>query len=65
MSQAIQKSAGPPLLTGVVMAAGPLGWAVLGAAVTGISLAQSRASRRRLAAMTSPRADPARLTAVN
>ncbi|MBF9070689.1 MFS transporter [Streptacidiphilus fuscans] len=52
MSQAIQKSAGPPLLTGVVMAAGPVGWAVLGAAVTGISVVQSRASRRRLAAMT-------------
>lgn len=51
MSQAIQKSAGPPLLTGVVMAAGPVGWAVLGAAVTGISVVQSRASRRRLAAM--------------
>ncbi|MEY9843001.1 MFS transporter [Streptacidiphilus sp. MAP5-3] len=57
MSQAIQKSAGPPLLTGVVMAAGPVGWAVLGAAVTGISVAQSAASRRRLAAMTLPQAD--------
>ncbi|MFD5499192.1 MFS transporter [Streptomyces sp. NPDC127061] len=48
MSQSIQKSAGPPLLTGVVMAAGPAGWLVLGAAVAGLAVVQSRACARRL-----------------
>ncbi|MCX4847320.1 MFS transporter [Streptomyces sp. NBC_00893] len=48
MSQSIQKSAGPPLLTGVVMAAGPAGWLVLGAAVAGLAVAQSRGCARRL-----------------
>ncbi|MEL5959622.1 MFS transporter [Streptomyces sp. CLV115] len=48
MSQSIQKSAGPPLLTGVVMAAGPAGWLVLGAAVAGLAVVQSRSCARRL-----------------
>ncbi|WP_327368048.1 MFS transporter [Streptomyces sp. NBC_01217] len=48
MSQSIQKSAGPPLLTGVVMAAGPAGWLVLGALVAGLSAVQRRACARRL-----------------
>ncbi|WP_406160193.1 MFS transporter [Streptomyces sp. NBC_01005] len=48
MSQSIQKSAGPPLLTGVVMAAGPAGWLVLGTAVAGLAVVQSRACARRL-----------------
>ncbi|MCX5160893.1 MFS transporter [Streptomyces sp. NBC_00053] len=48
MSQSIQKSAGPPLLTGVVMAAGLAGWLVLGAAVAGLAVVQSRACARRL-----------------
>ncbi|MFI9718751.1 MFS transporter [Streptomyces sp. NPDC052396] len=48
MSQSIQKSAGPPLLTGVVMTAGPAGWLVLGAAVAGLSVIQHRRSTRRM-----------------
>jgi hypothetical protein len=48
MSQSVQKSAGPLLLTGAVMAAGPGGWLVLGAAVTGLSVVQRRACLRRL-----------------
>ncbi|MEU6236557.1 MFS transporter [Kitasatospora sp. NPDC047058] len=51
MSQSIQKSAGPLLLTGVVMAAGPAGWLGLGAAVAGLSVVQRRACLRRLAAL--------------
>ncbi|MBT2453374.1 MFS transporter [Streptomyces sp. ISL-86] len=51
MSQSVQKSVGPLLLTGAVMAAGPAGWLVLGAAVAGLSLVQRRASLRRLDAM--------------
>ncbi|MFD0276153.1 MFS transporter [Kitasatospora sp. NPDC127111] len=51
MSQSIQKSAGPLLLTGAVMAAGPAGWLGLGAAVAGLSVVQRRACLRRLAAM--------------
>ncbi|WP_234318097.1 MFS transporter [Streptomyces sp. NRRL S-244] len=51
MSQSIQKSAGPLLLTGVVMAAGPAGWLVLGAAVAGVSLVQRRTALRRLDSM--------------
>jgi len=48
MSQSIQKSAGPPLLTGVVMAAGPLGWVGLGLAVAGLCVVQRQACLRRL-----------------
>ncbi|MFE6834603.1 MFS transporter [Streptomyces sp. NPDC057705] len=48
MAQSVQKSAGPLLLTGAVMTAGPAGWLVLGAAVAGLSLVQRRASLRRL-----------------
>ncbi len=48
MAQSVQKSAGPLLLTGAVMAAGPTGWLVLGAAVAGLSLVQRRAGLRRL-----------------
>ncbi|MGE7438599.1 MULTISPECIES: MFS transporter [Kitasatospora] len=55
MSQSVQKSVGPLLLTGAVMTAGPAGWLALGAAVTGLSLLQRRASLRRLAALTAPR----------
>ncbi|MFE4970843.1 MFS transporter [Kitasatospora sp. NPDC056651] len=49
MSQSVQKSAGPLLLTGVVMAAGPVGWLGLGAATVGLGALQRRASLRRLA----------------
>ncbi|MGW4508063.1 MFS transporter [Streptomyces sp. NPDC004436] len=48
MAQSVQKSAGPLLLTGVVMAAGPAGWLALGTAVAGLSLVQRRSSLRRL-----------------
>ncbi|MEU3245162.1 MULTISPECIES: MFS transporter [unclassified Streptomyces] len=48
MSQSIQKSLGPPLLTGVVMAAGPAGWLVFGTAVAGVAVAQRRLCTRRL-----------------
>ncbi|MGA5699725.1 MFS transporter [Peterkaempfera bronchialis] len=51
MSQSIQKSAGPPLLTGVVMAAGPAGWVVLGAVVAGLSVVQRTSCMRRLRAL--------------
>ncbi|MFJ6478713.1 MULTISPECIES: MFS transporter [unclassified Streptomyces] len=48
MAQSVQKSAGPLLLTGAVMAAGPVGWLVLGAGVAGLSLVQRRSALRRL-----------------
>lgn len=51
MSQSVQKAAGPLLLTGVVMAAGPVGWLALGGAASGLGLLQRRASLRRLAAL--------------
>ncbi|MFE6052296.1 MFS transporter [Kitasatospora sp. NPDC056446] len=51
MSQSVQKAAGPLLLTGVVMAAGPAGWLGLGAATVGLGALQRRASLRRLAAL--------------
>ncbi|MFF4924785.1 MFS transporter [Kitasatospora sp. NPDC001261] len=51
MSQSVQKSVGPLLLTGVVMAAGPVGWLGLGAATVGLGTLQRRASLRRLAAL--------------
>ncbi|MEU6656694.1 MFS transporter [Streptomyces sp. NPDC046900] len=54
MSQSVQKSVGPLLLTGVVMTAGPAGWLALGAAVTGLSLVQRRASLRRLETLSVP-----------
>ncbi|MFJ8622818.1 MFS transporter [Kitasatospora sp. NPDC093550] len=47
-SQSVQKSVGPLLLTGVVMAAGPAGWLALGAATAGLGALQRRASLRRL-----------------
>ncbi|MFI1452992.1 MFS transporter [Streptomyces roseus] len=54
MSQSIQKSAGPMLLTGAVMVAGPAGWLALGAAVAGVSVAQRRFALRRLDALRGP-----------
>ncbi|MFE9866812.1 MFS transporter [Streptomyces sp. NPDC005506] len=61
MSQSIQKSAGPPLLTGAVMAAGPAGWLVLGALVAGLSVVQRRACTRRLRALAPPARQPTAL----
>ncbi|WP_242442236.1 MFS transporter [Streptomyces sp. CB02460] len=62
MSQSIQKSAGPPLLTGVVMAVGPAGWLALGVAVAGLAVWQRRCCEGRLAEMEAPGpvAQPAR-----
>lgn len=56
MAQSVQKSAGPVLLTGAVMAAGPAGWLVLGAAVAGLSVVQRRYSVLRLDALHAPHA---------
>ncbi|MER6401472.1 MFS transporter [Kitasatospora sp. NPDC001603] len=58
MAQSVQKSAGPLLLTGAVMAAGPAGWLTLGAAVAGLSIVQRRSCERRLAALAAPTAEP-------
>ncbi|MDF3289775.1 MFS transporter [Streptomyces silvisoli] len=65
MSQSIQKSAGPPLLTGVVMAAGPAGWVVLGAAVAGLSVVQRGACLRRLQMLSPAGASPLRSKTVH
>lgn len=59
MSQSIQKSAGPLLLTGAVMVAGPVGWLVLGGAITGIGLLQRRSCQRKLDHRTAERSLPA------
>jgi len=48
MSQSVQKSVGPLVLTGIVMAAGPLGWLGLGGAVAGLSVRQRRGCLRKL-----------------
>ena len=48
MSQSVQKCAGPLLLTGAVMAAGPVGWLALGGVVAGLSLRQRRGCLRML-----------------
>lgn len=48
MSQSVQKCAGPLVLTGAVMAAGPVGWLVLGGAVAGLSVRQRRGCVRKL-----------------
>lgn len=56
MSQSVQKSAGPVLLTGAVMVAGPAGWLVLGAAVAGVSVAQRHFALRRWEALRSAEA---------
>ncbi|MFF5210795.1 MFS transporter [Streptosporangium sp. NPDC000396] len=55
MSSSVQKFAGPPLLTGVVMAAGPAGWIALGAVVAGLSVVQWSACSRRLRMLSPPR----------
>jgi MFS family permease len=48
MSQSIQKSAGPLLLTSVVMVAGPVGWIALGGTIAGLSFLQRRSCLRKL-----------------
>ncbi|MCB5178776.1 MFS transporter [Streptomyces antimicrobicus] len=48
ISPSVQKAAGPLLLTGAVMAAGPAGWLALGAGVAGLALVQRRAALVRL-----------------
>lgn len=63
MAQSVQKSAGPLLLTGAVMAAGPAGWLALGTAVAGLSLVQQRFSLRRLEEQAAPAAMPASASA--
>ncbi|AWZ17430.1 MFS transporter [Streptomyces sp. ICC1] len=58
MAQSVQKSAGPLLLTGV-MVAGPAGWLALGAAVAALSAVQRRSAVRRLDTLTALSAPPA------
>jgi MFS family permease len=58
MSQSIQKSAGPPLLTGLVMAAGPAGWVALGAVVAGLSVIQRGGCLRRLRTLSTSAPSP-------
>ncbi|MEU3777063.1 MFS transporter [Streptomyces sp. NPDC032472] len=58
ISSAAQKAAGPLLLTGAVMTAGPAGWLALGAAVAGLAVVQRRASMRRLDAVRPAPAGP-------
>jgi hypothetical protein len=48
MSLSAQKSVGPPLLTGLVTAAGPAGWLLLGTLVAGLAAVQQGACARRL-----------------
>ncbi|MBO1334012.1 MFS transporter [Streptomyces sp. VRA16 Mangrove soil] len=64
MSQSIEKSVGPPVLTSGVMAAGPLGWIALGAGIAGLSLVQRRlcAARLRARAAAAPLSPAARAT---
>ncbi|MEU3571184.1 MFS transporter [Kitasatospora sp. NPDC036755] len=59
MSQSVQKSVGPLVLTGVVMAAGPVGWLGLGAVTVGLGVLQRRSSLRRLAALDAAAGGPA------
>ncbi|RKE16923.1 MFS transporter [Streptomyces sp. TLI_171] len=63
MAQSTEKAAGPLLLTGAVLATGPLGWLALGAATCAAAYAQRRFSATRLTA-TAPAPTPvARATA--
>nr|WP_272922492.1 MFS transporter [Streptomyces sp. SID5785] len=50
----VERSVGPPVVTSGVMAAGPAGWLVLGAAVAGLALLQRRLCAARLAAQAAP-----------
>ncbi|MGW6710657.1 MFS transporter [Streptomyces sp. NPDC054956] len=54
MAQSVQKSAGPLLLTGAVMAAGPAGWLALGAGIATLAAVQSRSALRRLDTLLAP-----------
>ncbi|MET9964220.1 MFS transporter [Streptomyces sp. NPDC006326] len=54
MSPSVQKSAGPLLLTGAVMTAGPAGWLLLGGAVAGLAAVQRRTALHRLDAVPGP-----------
>ncbi|RAJ40076.1 MFS transporter [Kitasatospora sp. SolWspMP-SS2h] len=49
MAHSTEKAAGPLLLTGAVLATGPLGWLTLGAATTAAAYAQRRYGAIRLA----------------
>jgi hypothetical protein len=54
VSQSVQKSVGPLALTDVVMAAGPVGWLILGGVVAGLSVRQRRGCLRKLDRRLSP-----------
>ncbi|MCJ0869773.1 MFS transporter [Streptomyces sp. AP-93] len=59
MAQSVQKSAGPLLLTGVVMTAGPVGWLALGAGIAALSVVQRRSALRRWDSVLAPPAPTA------
>ncbi|MCP3754727.1 MFS transporter [Streptomyces sp. TBY4] len=48
MAQSVQKAAGPLLLTGAVMTAGPAGWLALGTGIAALSVLQRRCAVHRL-----------------
>ncbi|WP_407840924.1 MFS transporter [Streptomyces sp. DSM 116496] len=54
MAMSVQKSAGPLLLTGAVMAGGPVGWLALGAGIAALSVVQRRSAVRRLDSLLAP-----------
>ncbi|GAA5022616.1 MFS transporter [Kitasatospora paranensis] len=56
MSQSVQKSVGPLVLTGAVMVAGPPGWLLLGGAVAVLSVVQGRGCERFLDDLRTPTA---------
>ncbi|MFB6517127.1 MFS transporter [Streptomyces sp. NPDC056401] len=59
MAMSVQKSAGPLLLTGAVMAGGPVGWLALGAGIAALSVLQRRSAVRRLDSVLAPPAPAA------
>lgn len=59
MAMSVQKSAGPLLLTGAVMAGGPVGWLALGAGIAALSVVQRRSAVRRLDSVLAPPAPAA------
>ncbi|MFF1413016.1 MFS transporter [Streptomyces sp. NPDC058289] len=59
MAMSVQKSAGPLLLTGAVMTAGPAGWLALGVGIAALSVVQRRSAVRRLDSVLAPPAPAA------
>ncbi|MER5760252.1 MFS transporter [Streptomyces sp. NPDC002082] len=59
MAMSVQKAVGPLLLTGAVMAGGPVGWLALGAGIAALSVVQRRSAVRRLDSVLAPPAPTA------